>query len=508
MSRFRIRPGSDTGASFVQYAGVLVVIGAICAAAFVSVADSTEIGDRVKGGVQEAFCNALSSIGLDVECDFGEGDAADEPNAPRCTLGQTERSESIHATAYYVSLGQSGGDNIRHQVDPQTGVNRSIYTTSGRTRLGGAFSNEQDLDDVHEQLDSKNKPEWEAFIRGGGGFDLNYYFEGENARDDAEQIREDRRGSWWQRWLAATGGASGAAIEGLAGEAAHQIERGWAWVTGGDTDAVDDKYEEQLPDSVSIDLSAEAAGSASYSPHLPGVLDGEIEGGLEGSGGTQLEIHDDFRRTHWTTFSVNGELKGEGGLDFSSVLPAEVKAYARAAGGVELVQRTRFDEDGNPQFVDFRTRITHELRGGARAGANLEEVLPKGTALESTELAQYWMNSSRGRLSHNFRLDLEDPNNRSAFEEVFNTDTGMLAIPRPEALANPQRSAELGQHLAENSIETFDVYSQDWSLGTDTSLERPGWGGGVESETVESTLESSEIRDNTVPNPEWRERDC
>ncbi len=518
MSPYRSRLGPDTGSSFVQYAGVLVVIGALCASAFTAVSDGTEMGDRVRTGTTESFCGAFAAIGLDVECDLEDGDGDgdgdgetspfDEGNAPRCTLTQNQRDQSIHATAWYVSLEQSAGDNIREQLDPQTGERRSVYTTSGRTRAGGSFSNEQDLDDIHEQLDGKNKPEWEAFIRGGGGFDLNYYIHGDNSHEEAQEIREERRGAGWQRWLAAATGGGGAAMEGLAGEAAKGLEKGWTWLTGGDTEDVDEKYDEELPNSVTLDLSAQAGGSASYSPNLPGVLDGEIKGEAELTGSNQVEIHDDYRRTHWTTFDVNGNLQGEGGMDFSSVLPAEAKAWGRAAGGGKVVQRTRFDEDGNPQFVDFQLETMYDLRGGGRAGANFDEMLPDGTELNSTELNKYWVDKDRGRINHNFRLDLEDPDNRAAFEEVYNTDTGMMAIPRPDALANPQRSADFGQHLGENAVETRDIYSEEWHLGTNTSLERPGWGGGVDSDSVDSTLESSHIRRNGEPNPEWEERDC
>ncbi len=54
---------TDRGAGFIEYAGVLIVIGAIAAVAYSAIdGDEEGIGETIKSGISEAITEAFSEV--------------------------------------------------------------------------------------------------------------------------------------------------------------------------------------------------------------------------------------------------------------------------------------------------------------------------------------------------------------------------------------------------------------------------------------------------------------
>ncbi|MDA8372068.1 MAG: hypothetical protein M0026_19690 [Nocardiopsaceae bacterium] len=490
--RLRGSTRNDSGASFLEYSGALVLVGVIVATVFAL--GVTGVSDRIVQGLGIAICRAFGGT----DCGSLNTDPA-IPNDLVCNVEIGTRNQAINGSFRNIRVEQGAGDTLLLRRNPVTGEEAAIYTTRGSTSVGVEAANQEEL--LEElQKGGNNKPNWEVFAQGGPGLSLNYDFKGENAHDEARETRENLRGAAWQRWLATAGGTHGQALEGAIKESARWVEKGWTWLTGGDQEQVDQKYEDILPDSVTIDLNAQAGGNIDYQFNNSRAVSLGVGGSLEGSYINSVRVSRDFERMHTVAFQVDGDLKGQAGLDFSSVVPVKIAAELQAAGGGRVLQRTMFDSDGNPTNVDFE--IQYEYGAGVTVGA--EGDFP-GDMEPDISLGR----DIRKRVMNRFSLDLTDPQNLAAVEGLYNLSNGFAAIPDPTAFTDPGgTAADLAERFDTAGEQTRWYYDVEGETGVDGGLKKGGFGVGWDSEESTAELTDAYYRNNADPSGRWHELQC
>ncbi|MBB6170643.1 hypothetical protein HNR23_000703 [Nocardiopsis mwathae] len=495
---------SDRGSSFIEFAGATLLIGTLCAFVLFSVGGAGGLGETIRNGINDSICRAFTGLGLG-DCELSEQAAPPPQPPPICDVRTASRDRSLDGSFRNVRVEVAAGDQIVYQTDPVTGEPRAVYTTTGNSSVGVEASEKTEIGDL-DRLLGQEKSSYEAFIQGGLGMHLNYEFEGADAHQQAEAMQELRRGNAFQDWAAVAMGTQGVAAEAGAGELARGIERGLTDFFGGDTDAVDRKYEQLLPDSVTVDLNMSAGAQGGLGLE-GGGLGAEVSAGLEANASNQVKIDRDMNRTHTMSMSLDAELKLEGTADYSGALPASVSAAAEAAGGAGLTQRTQFDSDGNP--VQAEIEIEYELGYSVGMSGEIELDLPEGVEIENPLSDDIELAGEHVRVRQTLSLDLTDDANREAYEQAFNTDTGFAAIPNPVAMADLDNARGLGERFAEDGTQTQTVYNVDKDDGDGYGASRGGFGGSLNTEsTEESELLSMHHRDNRQPGARWEEVDC
>ncbi|TQN30910.1 hypothetical protein FHX37_0798 [Haloactinospora alba] len=513
--RFGQRRSDDTGGQLVEWSVLSVLAAAVLVSLTLVLAPAS-----FTEPLESAVCQLFSADEDESDCGGGNSADSDDSGKPPpenvlCANQMLIRTESINGAFRNVRVEQGGQDFVTYQTQPATGEKKAVYSTRSMTSVGLDVSNAQKL----KQMQS-NKPQWDAFVQGGISGQYNYEYEGKDAWDKASDTRETKRGSGFKRWSAATGGIVTPAVDSAITNVSHGLEWAWSKVTGGDTEKVNAKYERLTPDSVTLDINAKAAVDMSYSADLgsssgsgppPGTESGEkkpgasalLEGHLEATHRNSVKIDDEFNRTHEMWFRVDGDMKAKAGFDFGDLLPAEAQAGVSAGGGGRIVQRTKFDSEGNPQRMDFEVRYEGgfgQVLSGNPAAPDMDN-----KSLEYSE-------KGRKRAQHTYSLDLTKDENLEAYNKLFDTSTGFAALPAAKHWTDKSELADdaidFSEKVAENGHQTYSTYDLESEEGVDTSLKKAGTGFGVNSSNTESDLTGFYYRDNAADDPQWQEYEC
>lgn len=474
----------ERGQTSAEYVGMLFVLVAVIAALLVA---APGIGDTVAGGIRTAICRITGG-----DC------ALDDIDRVRlaCVTSAENRDNSLGINLRVVQLANDANSGIQaiNVPDPSNPEGfRTIYrvTTESDTRAG-----------VGTLLDN-GRFNFEAAATGGLGGRAQYDFDN---LDDAESFLSDRRGTVRQA-LALVGGTPFGGIEQLA-DGANRGARGAVdgftnFVTFGNGTNLSEGGP-PTPDrvSVTLDLEADAAGGVDLGQR-GSDQDGSIaaSGGLEGEaniGGILTWDLENGGYIHEGYASAGGGLSGE----LTAQPPGTGDALDARLGGTigenrGFRYRVRFDEHGEPAQFTWVTESGSTREGEATLSAG-------GTSDGLRDGGDLGTSASDGELEVTERhIDLRDPENRAAFDEVFNTSTG-LALPDPTGLG---QIGDLNDRLDADGVEVvldYDTAGEGSAAGA-ARQSQSGSGGnlrrlGVQYEDEDSAriLTDAQVRDNAT----------
>lgn len=525
--RFGQRRSDDAGGQLVEWS-VLSVLAAAVLVSLTLVLAPASLTDPL----ESAVCQLFSA--QEDKSDCGGGNRADNDNSGKpppdsvlCANQMLIRTESLNGVFRNVRLEQGGQDFVTYQTHPVTGEKKAVYSTRSMTSVGLEVSNGPII-----RQEETNKPQWDVFAQGGVSGQYNYKFNGENAWEKASKTREVKRGSELKRWAAATGGVITPLANTAVTKVSHGVEWVWSKVTGGDTDKVNAKYDRFTPDSVTLDVNAKAAADLSYSAEFgnksgsksgsgSGSESGSEEEGegtqalleahLEGTHRNSVKIEKDNSKTHEMWFRVDSDLKAKTGIDFGNMLPAEAQAGISAGGGGRIVQRTKFDSEGNPKQVDLEVRYEGGL--GAVLSGNPKELGTENKEDPGMDSKSLEANKKgRKRAQYTYSLDLTKKENLEAYNRVFDTSNGYMALPDAGGWSEDSKRedgfSKLSKKIGENGHQTYSTYDLKSEEGVDKNFKKSGTGVGVNSSETESKLTGFYYRDNAAENPQWQEYEC
>ncbi|MDA2808551.1 hypothetical protein [Nocardiopsis suaedae] len=99
-----LRTRSDAGAGFIEYAGVVLTIGAIVASVLATGFDRTS--STIVASIQDTICEAFSTLGLESDCDARQGAEEDEYEPDKCLVSQSTDIGGGSVSVLFVDVGQ------------------------------------------------------------------------------------------------------------------------------------------------------------------------------------------------------------------------------------------------------------------------------------------------------------------------------------------------------------------------------------------------------------------
>lgn len=455
--RLRALVGGERGQSTAEYLGVILLIAAIVAALVVG-----GFGPLIARGIERAIC--LITEGPGASC----GAVTNRASEVKCLTDRQTRQFGYNVTAFSVRADRSLNDRL------------SVYggdAPSTVTLYEGSGAGVEGMVGVKEALEASGH----VSLLGEVGYQ--YEFDGE---EGARDFLEERRG-----------GLERYAELGLPGSTTVQsgmdfLRQKVGPALGCESCASD----EHVPDKLVAKVGVRGQGNVGLEGGRAGAA---AQATLTETGTVSYDV-DTGERTFQVGLKGNGVAAG--GLQ-SNQLPVELKGMlgGTASGSMQV----KFDAEGEPQTLVMTTKTGYSY--GGEAGL-------KGEGTSDLSVSE-----QRGNLDvKQARLDLTVPENRAAFEGVFQPVGGTAMIPKaqsPDAYVDNVR--RLAKRYAEDGLFVRSTYDRDGSGGSGEVKSVDGVGGrgikggegltfgagGLDDATVVS-LREAEIMDRRNPGTGWQ----
>lgn len=462
--RFRLRPlaGGEQGQSTAEYLGVLLLIAAIVAALVMA-----GIGPLVARGIERAIC--LITSGPEASCAL----VSERASEVKCMTDRQNRQFGYNVTAFSVRADRSLNDRL------------SVYGGDAPSTVtlyegGGAG--------VEGMVGRKKALEASGHVSLLGEVGYQYEFDGE---EGARDFLEARRGGL-ERYAELAIPGSTSLQSGL-----DFLRREVGPALGCESCASD----ERVPDKLVAKVGVRAQGNVSAdSGHVGGAAQATLS-----ETGTVTHDVETGARTFQVGLKGNGVVAG--GLE-SNQLPVELKGMLGGTASGSL--KVKFDASGEPQTLVTTTKTGYSY--GAEGGANAE-------ALEAPDVNDLSVSEQRGRLDvKEARLDLTVPENRAAFEEVFQPVGETMVVPKSQSPDSYMDNVQgLADRYAEDGLFVRSTYDRDVSgdsadvKGVDgvggrgiKGGEGLTFGAGGQDDTTVLSLREAEVMDRRNPGTSWQ----
>ncbi|WP_151526310.1 hypothetical protein [Serinicoccus kebangsaanensis] len=498
------RRRADSGAGGVEYAGIILIVSSLLAAAI-----AAPSADVIAPRVAYSICQAFDKLP-------GGGGGCEAPRHPEsraeemlddCVVRRTDRTDSVNVQVKVVRAENGSGDTVTENADgsasvqlrANSGVGVAAPTKGKKGSSDSGVGGEADLT---------------AYAMAMGELEYGYNFPADQGGTErAEDFVDGRRGVGDRIVDTAMPGAQTVREGGtrLKDGVSNGIEDGFRWVTRNelsDEEKAERASEQHLSqaDTVSAAFSVQGlvgvSGSAGYrdkdvvrgSADASGSLTGKVTTALttEGDQAGDNKFKGELR------YDLNGEvtvgLQGRDGNGDLTGLPPFLN------GSGSFGQTWDYEvtyEDGEPVQVTFTGETRKALGAGiepkvgpASAGGNLQD----GTVSQEVRV-----------------LDLTDPANRSAFDDVFATaevdvDGHGAGISVPKNVSTTQlpefvRSASALWDRTEQDAVFYNFEYDSFGTGLGGEYENENSvgarvaGGGISSTDQTLTLTSATGRD-------------
>lgn len=451
MYRVGRRTLRDRGASFTQYAGLIVLASVVLGAFF-----AAGITGQVGTGVSTALCKILTAF---------QGDCQESVRKAipyQCTVTAASNKLQVYGDVKEFTVGAGSYDGVTTTVDPNTGK-KSAEVSLGldaEADVGGKVDSKA-TKKVLDRL-AKRAPEKVRKLLGKnlsltgkagvtGGVHYLYDFDDPDA---ARRFRDDQRGDDIDRYTSIP--------EGGLPDRYNPAKR--------IADAIRGKHREtRNPDGVEIDLGTQAVGQASLGKKN---LNGGVSAKLTAGGKIVVRPGKGYELTR--TFS--GDFSADTNLKKLAPLFGQSNFAPNAGFKGNLSYTVKFDKDGNPsQFV---LTTEHKEHNG------LNKHGPHDTTQQTIRI-----------------LDLHDPQNAQAVSAALPDLTGVAgpAIPPITPLIDAGQGT-IGDRLMHHSLEVQNQY--------DTNSPKPKHNGfvffGQNKESEDRKLTKSQAIDHDDPSGRWQ----
>ncbi|MBO2458855.1 hypothetical protein [Actinomadura violacea] len=514
MDGFFSRARRDRGASGIEYAALVTVATVVVAALLLTV--SGVFAEQVGS----AICRVFGG-----NCESGTRGAR-PLTWTRCNVDDKNRSLGFNLAFRGIRGDAAGKDGIVTQVVPGTGQRTAQVTLTGRSGLGVETGDRTDvgkLGKLNDRLKAggKGKISVSAFAGINTELGFRYDFNGSDGKDPyaaAQKFLDSRRGSTWKRVLSGLGGSEGEAVENGAAEVVHGAKKAWAWIRGKDTRKMDAE-EGQTPTAITFRVGEEATAGGQWSgaKQLGGEKVGlGLEAGAEGkqtASGDVTVVVDDKKnpqnngmRIFTQRFTLDASGKLQGGADFGRLFPgafdAGLKAALEGGAGVAGTQSVTFDRNGVP--TRFTLQLDTEWKGG-------KSLTVKGGPNDKKTGSDKHKGTEGHKTSRLYSLDLTEPENRAAFDRLFVTVGGMVAVPRlqsprhlGEALDQYGRAFAAHGQLVQFEYDTSGNTIEGGSVLGEKGIKRKGFGAGMTDDKTWARYRSGKYFDNEAPSAGWQ----
>lgn len=399
----------SVGAGSLEYIGVLTVV-AVAVAAFAVVPASFPFRDAIG----QALCAMFSG---------GDCGASEELALPQCEISAEGREIGASITAFSIVLGRTDKYDLVQYGDGTARVMTGDVLEAGAAAEAGGGSQLSMGDDgsVSGGLSG------EASLTGTGGLQLIYDFDD---ADEAEQWVEDNRNIFTQ------------SLNFAGGPLADGAEQLW--------NHLDDDRPVPSAYAVEVGASLQLGGEGG----IGGVASGAASGQLGVTGVLQQN------RDGTSQFSTEAKASAEGELILAM-------ANGELGGDYSAGYTVQYDSSGRPT----RLELTTVTRWDSAVGMNTLGLASGGSTID-----EFGWDFDIGKWGGETRtttvLDLTDPANRAAFDDVFLT-AGPFAVMDPQAPFDGSAGA-LQQRVSESGIVVSAAYAVDTS---DSGIDIHGGGG-------------------------------
>jgi hypothetical protein len=304
--------------------------------------------------------------------------------------------------------------------------------------------------------------------------------------------------------------------------AVNGVKRGWNWLRGKDNSELD--KEGLTPTAITFRVGGEATVGGKWSgkrglddkdPKKPKV-DLGLEAGAEGkvtTAGDVTVVVDDKKdprnngmRIFTQKFTADANGKIQGGIDLKRMLPKTwaggPKGALEGGAGVAGTQTVIFDRTGKP--VRLIIQLDKEWKGGWSRTLG-------GDRKENQGVTGKDKNTDGHKTSDLYSLDLTQPENRAAFDGIYQTVGGMVAVPRIQTPGQySQAMDKFGQafmrhgQIAHFEYDTSGNTIEGSGANGEKGLKRKGFGVGMNEEKTWAKYRSGRYFDNQAPQAGWQ----
>lgn len=451
----RARLRRDHGQAATEYTGLIALIALLVLAVLVIV-------PPLAPALRDAVCRALN-----LSC------ASDPANRLdiQCVTERRDRDHGIGITLFSGHAEARSGDRVEVFGNGRTNV---LLWSESRLGVKGGTGARARFDVGTGKMSAG------TFLSGmataGGRVGYVYEFENEQA---AQEHLDSRRGGW-RRALSLVGGVSNSSVE-----------EGIRWLgrkVGIGEDA-------PTPRTVVVRLDERAEGELGY-----GGGRANAAGRLSQDAGA--EVHYDLQTGERTFIAAVGG--GGGASAWFPVIGGSAGAEARG------IMSVKFDENGEPTRFTFTGEAL--AMGGLEGGGGAENAVLRRLGVTAGNIGGGGSSAAGQRQQVSVTLDLTDPANRRAFDQVFTTPGGVVVAPRTDVSGE-----DAGTFLREFGddgvvvVTNYDEQGQAGSGGGGGEREvgaRGGsgltFGGGYDSSNRERVLDNARILDMAARNPSFQ----
>lgn len=398
---------ADTGAASLEYAGMIAVVVLLVGSIVLS---ATPIGSTIKSRICQAVGASCGNVAAQEKFDA----------LTKCVVRRDDRTLGYGGNVRFFNVDRKDGDRFTVNSDGSASVMLTQSVAGGVGITGKTVK--KGGEDTPFSVDAK--------IQAAG--DMGYVYnvpEAWGGEETAKSILDDKAGTIDRYGNLVLGPWATSAVEGI-GRAADGIGSAWRW--GMDELGIDNESDEEraarervesLSQADAIQVSLGLQGSAGVSGDA-GIVKGSATGTASAKGTVQVSLNGSGEDKMGSSFTATVDLKGtlEGVVGIPGDRPgqapsADIPPFLSGAlvGGALWSYKVDYDSDGNPSKLTMTTETSGQLQGGIkppRVG------LPGGAGKSVSGKA----NGSVGSAEvEEVVLDLTDPENQAAFNDLFVT---------------------------------------------------------------------------------------
>jgi hypothetical protein len=398
----------DTGAASLEYTGMIAVVVMLVGSIVLS---ATPIGSAIKSKICQAVGASCGNYAAQERFDA----------LTKCVVRRDDRSLGFGGNVRFFNLDRKDGDRVVVNSDGSASVTLSQSTAGGVGITGKTIK--KGGEDTPFSVDAK--------IQVAGDLAYVYNVPSEwGGEDTAQRILDDKAGTLDRYGNLILGPWATSAVEGL-GRAADGVGNAVRW--GLDKLGIDEESDEEraarervesLSQADAIQVSLGLQGAAGVSGDA-GLVKGSASGTASAKGTVQVSLNGSGEDRATSSFTGTVDLKGtlEGVIGIpgdgrpGQAPSADIPPFLSGAlvGGALWSYKVEYDSDGNPSKLTLITETAGQLQGGIkppRLG------LPGGSGTSVSGKA----NGSVGSAEvEEIVLDLTDPENAAAFNDLFLT---------------------------------------------------------------------------------------
>jgi Flp pilus assembly pilin Flp len=459
--RGRPRVRDDAGAASLEYAGILGVVGLIVAALVLS---TTPIGAALKSKICDAVGASCGSVASE--------DRAKELTT--CTVRRDDRTLSFGGNLRIFNAERKDGDRLTVLGDGAASVTLSQSTAAGVGLTGRTIK--RGGEDTPFSFDAK--------IQLAGDVAYLHNVPADWGGEEMARSILDDRASTFDRYGNLVVGPWATSLAEGAGRLADGLGSAWRWIdeqVTGNEESREDRAARERAESLSqadamlVTLSLQ--GSAWVSGDA-GLVKGTASGTAAVRGVVQIGLNSSAADRAGSNFSGVVDLKGtlEGVVGWPGTArpgerpTADIPPFLSGAlvGGATWTYKVDYDAEGNPSKLTMTTETSGQGQGGLK---------PPGVKLPGGRKVDGKGNASVGSAHvEEITLDLTDPANRAAFDDLFLTSgvgvgehraqVSQLRLSEFPDLVN--RFARLGDRIAADALVIhydYDLYGHNVGAG-------------------------------------------